>query len=127
VTEITQGTATLRPYGSALRIDTNAPHPPQINDQPAIARAEPRRAVTAAPHGNNEILFAANRIADITSATPDARRMSAGLRSCIALYTLQDKRERSTDYVVIHHPASLFNRRRQFGFHLKRLIVQKSL
>jgi hypothetical protein len=57
VVQVGPGAATLGPDGAALGIYPHAPHPPQVQNEATIAGPEARDAVTAAAHGQEQIVL----------------------------------------------------------------------
>ena len=55
--EITAEGASVDSGEARLRIDTDLPHPREVDNDSAIAGREPSDAVAARPHGNHEILL----------------------------------------------------------------------
>jgi hypothetical protein len=55
---VAPGAAPFHHRGTVLRVHTNAPYPRQIDNQAAIACAEPRSAVATAAHGYQKLVFA---------------------------------------------------------------------
>ena len=75
-----QGTA-LHPSTSALRIDPDAVHPSQVDDQAALAHRVPREAVSSTANGDLQIEVAA--MADRRNHVANGRTRDDGGRSTV--------------------------------------------
>jgi hypothetical protein len=72
VVEVAQERSTVHPGYPALRIDPDASHARQVDDDPAVARREARDAVATAADGDPELLLA--RVSEGREDVGHARR-----------------------------------------------------
>ena len=81
--KLAQVDAGLRARRARARVDLDALHRREVDDDAAVDGGEAGDAVAAAAHGDEQLLAAGELDARaMTSATPAQRAISAGWRSC---------------------------------------------
>ena len=92
VVELAEQRAAVDPGGAPLGVDLGAAQAREVDHDPAVARGEARDAVTAAPHGDDQLLLAGE---------PDGRGDVVGARRP------DDQAGPAVDHAVPDHPRGV--------------------